>query len=78
MGDFIVSGGADQEANPKDRKLKILSNLIPFRFHCTTSPGTQSPKLMVIVNSEQIGHFRVPLSLSFKASLSAKFCYVSI
>ena len=75
MGDFIVSGGADQEAIPKDRKLKILSNLIPFRFHCNTSPGTQSPKLMVIVNSEQIGHFRVPLSLFFKESLSAKFCY---
>ena len=47
MGDFIVSGGADQEAIPKDRKLKILSNLLPFRLHCTTSPGTQSPKLMV-------------------------------
>ena len=26
-------------------------------------------------HGKQIGHFRVPLSLSFKASLSANFCY---
>ena len=32
MGDFILSGEADQEAISKDRKLKILSNITPFSF----------------------------------------------